>query len=322
VHKGSPRRPRLSVITPLFNCLANTQAMVASLRRSMPPWVSHEIILVDDGSTDGTREWLAGLGEPFRVVLNERNLGFAGATNRGAAVARGRILALLNNDLVLRRGWLRPMMNALRLLGWRAGLVGNVQFNIATGEVDHAGIQVNLKGKPEHDRRMPGIVSLMLHPAPRVFAVTGACMLVRAKAWRRLGGFDERYVNGCEDIDLCLRARQAGLVNVVALRSRVLHHVSASPGRKLRDEENTRRLVTRWHRELAVAACRPIAWEHFIERMRRVMPEPRDFPDKAEALQAALYLAHLSPHPPEPAIAVLESAIDLELARWREMFSN
>ncbi len=316
--KGSRRRPRISVVTPLYNCLAHTQAMVASLRRSMPPWVSYEIILVDDGSTDGTREWLAGLGEPFRVVLNERNLGFAAATNRGAAVARGRILALLNNDLVLRRGWLRPMMNALRLLGWRAGLVGNVQLNASTLEVDHAGIQVNLKGKPEHDRRAPGIASLLFHPAPRVFAVTGACVLVRAKAWRRLGGFDEGYVNGCEDIDLCLRARQAGLVNVVALRSRVLHHVSASPGRKLRDEENTRRLVTRWHRELAEAACRPIAWEHFLE----VLPEPRDFPDKLEALEAALYLARLRSRPPEPAVDVLEKAIDLELARWRKMFSN
>jgi O-antigen biosynthesis protein len=323
VPKRSTRTPRISVVTPLFNCLAHTKAMVASLQDSLPFWVSHEIILVDDGSTDGTREWLAGLGEPFRVVLNERNLGFAGATNRGAAVARGRILALLNNDLVLRRGWLRPMLNALRLLGRRAGLVGNVQINATTLEVDHAGITVNLKGKPEHDRRFPGVASLLFRPAPGVFAVTGACVLVRAKTWRRLGGFDEGYVNGCEDIDLCLRARKAGLVNVVALRSRVLHHVSSSPGRKLRDEENSRRLVLRWRRELAVAACRPIAREQFLEYIRRIPPDPRDFPkDTAEARRAALYLAHLRDDPPEPAVAELEKAIDHELARWREMFSN
>src|SRR5665213_3525578 len=143
-----------------------------------------------------------------------------------------------------------------------------------------------------------------------------------ADTWRRLGGFDEGFMNGCEDVDLCLRARKAGLKNVVALRSRVLHHVSASRGRSLRDEENAMRLVTRWRREFAEAACRPIAWEHFIEMLRRVLPEPRDFPDKADALKAALYLAHLSSRPPEAAVAVLESAIDLELARWREMFSN
>ena len=314
----SLRTPRISVVTPLFNCLAHTQAMVASLRGTIPPWIAYEVILVDDGSTDGTREWLARLGDPFRVILNERNEGFAAATNRGAAAARGRILALLNNDLILKRGWLRPMLSALRLLGRRAGLVGNVQIDAATHEVDHAGITVNLKGKPEHDRRRPGLASLLFRPAPGAFAVTGACVLVRAATWRRLGGFDEAYVNGCEDIDLCLRARQAGLVNVVALRSRVLHHVSSSPGRKLRDEENTRRLVQRWHRELAVAACRPVAWDQFLE----VLPEPRDFPDKAEALRTALYLARMRGSPPEPAVAVLEKAIDLELARWREMFSN
>lgn len=320
--KRSPRAPRISFVTPLFNCLAHTQAMVESLRATIPFWISYEIILVDDGSTDGTREWLAGLGEPFRVILNERNEGYAAATNRGAAAARGKVLALLNNDLVLLRGWLRPMLHALTLLGGRAGLVGNVQLSAESREVDHSGVWVTLKGKPEHDRRRPGLASLLFRPAPSAFAVTGACVLVRAATWRRLGGFDEAYVNGCEDVDLCLRARQAGLVNVIALRSRVLHHVSASPGRHLRDEENARRLVLRWHRELAVAACRPIAREQFIEAMRLVMPDPRDFPDKAGALRAALYLAHLRSSPPEAAVAVLEKAIDLELARWREMFSN
>src|SRR5208337_1567183 len=123
------------------------------------------------------------------------------------------------------------------------------------------------KGKPEHDRRPPGPLSAFLRPRRRAFAVTGACVLVRAATWRRLGGFDEAYVNGCEDVDLCLRARAAGLVNVVALRSRVLHHVSSSPGRKRLDEENTWRLVRRWRGPLAVAMAdayhRPVAWDYF-----------------------------------------------------------
>src|SRR5208283_5526241 len=109
----SPRRPLLSVVTPLYNCLPLTQAMVESLRATLPPRANYEVILVDDCSTDGTREWLSGLGEPFRVIVNERNLGFGAATNRGAAQARGRVLALLNNDLVLARGWLQPMLGAL-----------------------------------------------------------------------------------------------------------------------------------------------------------------------------------------------------------------
>jgi O-antigen biosynthesis protein len=318
VSTGTLGSPRISVITPLFNCLAATQEMVASLRKSMPRGISYEVILVDDGSTDGTREWLAGLGAPYRVVLNERNMGYGASTNRGAAVARGEILALLNNDLILAPGWLQPMVRALRSRGSRAGLVGNVQLNAATREVDHAGIWITLNGKPEHDRRKPRLASVLVHPAPSVFAVTGACMLVRADTWRRLGGFDEAYINGCEDVDLCLRARQAGLANIVALRSRVLHHVSSSPGRNLRNEENSRRLVTRWRRELALQASRLWTWVHFCA----VLPEPRNFPDTADALRTALYLLHLRGDPPPAAVAAMGSAIDVELAHWREMFSD
>jgi GT2 family glycosyltransferase len=314
----TPGKPRLSVITPLFNCLAASQEMVASLRASIPRGMTYEIVLVDDRSTDGTREWLAGLSTPFRVVLNERNMGFGAATNRGAQVAQGEIFALLNNDLILARGWMRPMLNALRFLGKRAGLVGNVQLNAASLEVDHAGIEVDLKGKPEHIRKRPSVASLVFHPAPSVFAVTGACVLVRADTWKRLGGFDEAYVNGCEDVDLCLRAREAGLRNVVALRSRVLHHVSASPGRKLRDEENTRRLVLRWRRELAVAASRLWTRGHF----EQILPEPREFPDTDEALHMAMYILHLSNRPPGAALAAMNTAIDAELSRWQEMFSH
>jgi GT2 family glycosyltransferase len=292
--------------------------MLESLRASIPDGLSHEIILVDDVSTDGTREWLGGVGDAYRVILNERNLGFGGATNRGAAQARGEVLALLNNDLVLGRGWLGPMLAALEGLGPRAGVVGNVQFDAASLQLDHAGIFINLKGKPEHIRREPPLPSRLLRPVRRVAAVTGACVLVNRETWLRLGGFDETFVNGCEDVDLCLRAREAGLVNAVALRSRVAHHVSASPGRKRRDEENTRILVLRWRRKLAVLGSRDWTWDHF----RRVVRDPRDFPDPAEAWRMAFYMARLRGRPPATSLAGMDAAIDAELARWLKMFSD
>ncbi|MCX6955994.1 MAG: glycosyltransferase, partial [Verrucomicrobia bacterium] len=96
---------QVSFIIPLFNNLALTRACVESLQATLPSGLAHEIILVDDGSSDGTRAWLATLAAPFRVVLNERNLGYAAANNRAAAVARGEFLALLNNDLVLLPSW-------------------------------------------------------------------------------------------------------------------------------------------------------------------------------------------------------------------------
>ncbi|HZZ18106.1 MAG TPA: glycosyltransferase family 2 protein [Opitutaceae bacterium] len=312
------RSPRLSVVTPLFNCLDLTKAMVASLKATMPGWMSYEVILVDDGSTDGTRDWLATLAAPFRVILNERNLGFGASTNRGAAVAKGRILAFLNNDLLLTPGWLGPMVRALGGLGNNAGVVGNVQLNATTLEVDHTGIVVDLKGKPIHDRELPHALSRFFMPVRRVFAATGACMLIRADTWRSLGGFDEAYVNGCEDLDLCFRARQAGLTNVVALESRVLHHVSSSPGRKLKDEENSRRLFLRWRETLAKFGSRRWARLMFAWHLH----EPRNYPEKLEAIWTASYLARLHGVPPQRAFFASLRKIDEELAHWQEMFSD
>jgi O-antigen biosynthesis protein len=313
------RPVELSVVTPLFNCLDHTRAMLGSLLESLPASLPFEVILVDDGSTDGTRPWLATLSDArVRVFLNEKNIGFAGACNRGAAQARGRVLAFLNNDLVLSPGWFRPMLRCLNALGTRAGIVGNVQHSARTGEVDHAGIRFDLKGKPEHIRRAPSPLGALLFPLREVPAVTGACFIVHADTWRRLGGFDTSYVNGCEDVDLCLRARQEGLINAVALRSHVLHHVSASPGRKLRDEENTLRLVTRWRDAIAEESSR--LWAR--ELIAPVLPDPRKAADPAEAWDTALHALGLPTTPSRTALAAAHRAIDSELARWNQLLAG
>ncbi|MDD3180907.1 MAG: glycosyltransferase family 2 protein [Opitutaceae bacterium] len=310
---------KVSFIIPLYNCLPLTQAMLASLRATLPPGLAHEIILVDDGSTDGTREWLASLRDPpFRVVLNERNLGYAGANNRGAALARGEFLALLNNDLILTARWLEPMLAVHDRLGASAGAVGNVQRHADTGAVDHTGIFINARGKPEHDRILSCRYLLPGLGWQHADAVTGACMIVRHDLWRQLGGFDEAYVNGCEDVDFCFRAAAAGRTNAVALRSVVRHHVSASPRRKLRDEENTYRLTLRWRDTLAGLAARE--WcRNLLEQYREPSAE-RAGP--GQALAALLYWSRLRFHPPSSVITRTQFALENELRRWRSMFPH
>lgn len=311
------RRVQVSFIIPLFNNLALTQGCLASLQATLPSGLGHEILLVDDGSTDGTREWLATLHPPFRVILNERNLGYAVANNRAAALARGEFLAFLNNDLVLLPGWFEPLLAAHRALGPRAGAIGNVQLDARSGAIDHAGMIVNLKGKPEHDRALPSRLSRFFTPVRPVPAVTGACLLLARALWQQLGGFDEAYLNGGEDVDLCFRARAAGRVNAVALRSVVRHHVSASPGRKRRDEENSRRLARRWRREFVADAAR--GWCH--DFILRTFDAPRHY-DWITVTQAACYAWHLTGTPPRCATAALESALDGEFARWDEMLGQ
>ena len=307
---------QVSFVIPLFNCLPLTQAMVASLQASLPAGLTHEIILVDDGSTDGTRQWLATLSAPFQVVLHERNLGYAAANNRGAGVARGEILALLNNDLVLPPGWLEPMLAAHRRLGSRAGLVGNVQRTVATGAVDHAGIALNLKGKLEHIRTLPIPLFRFLFPVQSVAAVTGACLLLDRALWQELGGFDENFINGSEDVDLCLRALNASRVNVVILRSVVLHHVSASLGRKVHDEENTYRFTRHWRHELRHLVDRAWCWRY----LEAYWPSMSDPAGHVAVRRMLAYILHLRCTPPSEALLALDTAIESEMVRWQEMF--
>jgi GT2 family glycosyltransferase len=297
------------VVVPLYNALPLTQAMVASLQATLPPGLTHEIILVDDGSTDGTRDWLATLGDPpFRVVLNERNLGFAAANNRGAAVARGEFLALLNNDLVLTPGWLEPMLAAHARLGQRAGLVGNVQYRADDGALDHAGIGVTAQGKIEHLRALPTSAADLRE----VFAVTAACCLVRREDFLAVGGFDEGFVNGGEDVDLALKLRARGKRTVVALESSVRHQVSAARGpTALRDEQNSRRLFQRWPAELEHAIAE--AWAREMQR-----PEA-SWRDRLASLPLALGLAFCRPR---KARLLAQSALWREEARWQALFDR
>ena len=295
---------QVSFIIPLFNNLALTRACVASLQATLPAGLTHEIILVDDGSTDDTRSWLATLGPPFRVVLNDRNLGYAAANNRAIAIARGDVLALLNNDLVF-----LP----------RAGLIGNIQLDAGTGAIDHTGIIINQQGKPVHDRALPARRSRLFSSVRPVPALTGACVLVKRALWQQLGGFDEGYVNGGEDVDLCFRARAVGRTNAVALRSVVRHHISASVGRKLHDEENSYRLARRWQQELVTDPGALREW--CLECSEKILREPR-YQDRGLALRTFLFQHGFTRTPPPESLAALTAALAREFARWEKIFPS
>lgn len=298
----------VSFIIPLFNCLPLTQACLASLQATLPRGLQHEIILVDDGSTDGTRAWLRSVQAPFRVLLNDRNLGYAEANNRAAATAAGTKLFFLNNDLILQPSWYEPMAAILNSRP-DAGLVGNVQLRVGSDTIDHAGVYFTHQGKPAHATSIPWFARLT--GRQEMPALTAACCAIRREVWQELGGFDPGYLNGCEDIDLCLRARAKGRRNFVSTRSRVLHHISQSPGRKLRDEANTRRLFLRWHDALVPLAARDWSREYVARHWDR-----SHVFDDALGRRALAYWLGFLPHPPVAVRAEVRAAIDTELARW------
>ncbi len=175
----------LSIVIPVFNCLALTQACLKSLEETIGGRTDFEVIVVDNASTDGTAEWLATLPAPrYRILRHERNLGYAAANNAAARLAGGRLLLLLNNDTVLLPGWLEPMLRVLAHAE-KAGLVGNIQREAESGLIDHAGVLFTAEGVPRHFGKdlgrapAPGIPALprghrrMLSAAPRSFSAVG-----------------------------------------------------------------------------------------------------------------------------------------------------
>jgi len=239
----------ISFVVPLFNHLKESQAMLESLANSVPPDFDCEIILVDDYSTDGTREWLRTLQDPhIRIVLNPVNLGYAKSNNIGAQLAAGKILGLLNNDLVFQSGWLEPMLQILESTTLNAGLVGNVQYRVADGEIDHAGVELNPRAQFVHITKLSPDQS---HSPVECLAVTGACVLIQKSDFDLVGGFDESYLNGCEDIDLCFKLHALGKQIYLAPDSHIEHHVSLSRNRtSIQNQRNSQILFTKWHREI------------------------------------------------------------------------
>ncbi len=253
-----------------------------------------ELIWGDCGSTDGTAEMLGGASDIAHVVPFRENLGFAGGNNRLAGFATGEILVFLNYDVVLTPDWLRELVTPF---DGRPGLgiVGNVQFSVRARAPDHAGIFFDDQGAPRHFRpRWEALQNLRLLPAP---AVTGACLAIRRELFDRLRGFDEGYANSYEDIDLCLRARQAGAGVAVATRSVIWHYIGSSPGRQDHEQANARRFASRWRNAIpelrrlqapvlrAPAVSRPDPDPSTLQQTAQVFfPDPSGYSESASSI--------------------------------------
>ncbi len=207
----------------------------------------HEVIIVDDASTDETPTFLEEISDKCRTIRNQQNLGFSGSNNRAAQHASGDYLLFLNNDLELTPGWLEPMLE-LHQSKLKVGAVGNIQRNFSTGLVDHAGIFFDLNGMPTHAwknrKRLPPF------SWSERTAITGACFLIKRSLFESLNGFCEDYRNGMEDVDLCARMKELGYRLFVSHESVIKHHVSRSPGRHDHNDVNSNLFKERWSEKM------------------------------------------------------------------------
>ncbi len=210
----------------------------------MTQGLNYEVIIVDNGSADETPSFLQSLKGDVQVITNSSNRGFAKASNQGALKARGRHLLFLNNDTLPQGGWLSELMSTLEERS-RIGIAGS-KLLYPDGSIQHAGIAFNKKG-------IPYLIYQGLHPdhpavnrMRELQAVTAACMLVRKDLFFGIGGFDETYKNGLEDVDLCLKARERNWKIVYNPLSVLYHFEETTPGRKRHDAQNLAAFTGRW----------------------------------------------------------------------------
>lgn len=215
----------VSIIILTFNQLEYTKKCVQGLRRHTPQ--PHEIIFVDNGSTDGTRKYLQKLvkaNENYQLILNEKNLGFAGGNNQGIARAKGDYIILLNNDVLVTKDWLERMISHLERHP-DTGMVGPMS-NSASGPqlVDKVPYGKDMKAMPRFAR---DYTAENIGKTSEVLRLVGFCLLIKKDVIDIIGGLDENYGSGnFEDDDLCLRSALAGYKNIIAQDVFVHHYGS------------------------------------------------------------------------------------------------
>ncbi len=245
---------RVSVVIPTYQDSRMTGHAVDAVL-STCAGADVEVIVVDNGSSAqvslALSAMFAGI-DRVRLVRTPRNLNFAIGSNIGVRESTGELILFLNNDTVTRDGWLAPLVERLRqgdVVGVQPLLLYPDDTIQAAGTVFPA------------DDALP--VHLLAHSpredaakvAPLEFsAVTAAATLYDARTVIALKGFDPIYVNGMEDVDLCLRATElTGRRFAVATTSVIEHHESKTPGRGANIRENRRIFMARWRGRLPKA---------------------------------------------------------------------
>jgi GT2 family glycosyltransferase len=238
---------QLSIVIPVYNNWWLTARVLRELDRLRgSSAVSFETIVVDNASSDETPQAIAGFS-CVRYERMERNTNFAGACNAGARLAQAPVVLFLNNDAYPLGDALAPLVRAFERE--EVAIAGGALF-FEDGATQAAGF-VMLPNAHWHSycRNLPPELDGVTQ-ARDAIGVSGAAMAVRTTWFLENGGFEEDYVNGFEDVDLCMRAREAGLTIAYVANARFAHYEAASEGRFDREAANERRFYERWQGSL------------------------------------------------------------------------
>lgn len=219
--------PLISVVVANWNGCRYLDKCLSSLAAQTYPSV--EVIVVDNGSTDGSAAWIAEHFPGVQVLANASNRGFAAANNQGIAASRGAFVALLNNDAWVEPDWLANLIAAAEPEAG-VGMVASLMLSAARPAiVDSAGICVDRCGISWDRAGGQSAADWASGPA-NVFGACAGAALYRRAMLDELGGFDEDFFAYLEDVDLAWRARWLGWQARYAPTARAYHIHSGTGG--------------------------------------------------------------------------------------------
>lgn len=209
----------------------NGQRMLAEY---LPSVIQHsvgaEVVVADNASTDGSIAFLREHFQEVRVLLLEKNWGFAGGYNKALAQVDADYYVLLNSDVEVTAGWLQPMVDFMDSHPEAAGCQPKLRAVADRGAFEYAGAAggfIDRLGYPFCRGRIFDTVEQdegQYDSVEEVFWTTGACMLIRSADYHAVGGLDDRFFAHNEEIDLCWRLRNRGR-HLYCVPESVVYHV-------------------------------------------------------------------------------------------------
>src|ERR1035437_1400985 len=290
-------KPQVSAIVVSWNAKEHLARCLEHLAQQAP----HELIVVENGSTDGSSELLSARSD--LTVIDLENPGFGAANNAGARLAKGDYLLLVNSDCELQEDALRILAQVLDE-NPRVGIVapllrrptGRLQRSAARGAGAARGARPPAARSPRGGGGEPSLLTellkkTMLHRIVKYYTygswsydedrtvdwVSGACMMGRRELFKHVGGFDERFFMFMEDLDLFKRVRDAGYDVQFTTQTSAIHYGGASQsavttGMLLESERSVRLYFHKHHGPRAVTAIRVLSMIEAVVRSCFWMP--------------------------------------------------
>ncbi|MGB9586103.1 MAG: glycosyltransferase family 2 protein [Anaerolineales bacterium] len=227
--------PALSLCIVTYQAAAFLQKCLESLRQ-FPPLVPHEIIVVDNASTDNTLAILETEFPQVKLIKNSSNLGYAASMNQAMKLAQGRYIAQLNPDTMVLEGSFDRLIDFMDqhpevgICGPKVlNFDGSMQKSCRRGESTPLAVIAQFTGLARLFPHNPRLAQYTMSyrdedETHAVAGVSGSCMLIRREVIEQIGYLDERFFAYQEDADYCFRARQAGWLVYYIPTAKIIHY--------------------------------------------------------------------------------------------------